>query len=893
MAVGATSARKAVLILAAAAISTILLSGAARALSVTVTVAPSTMNVDGTNGQLVNFTISNPSADISQFNFTLPSGFTYHGGGSGTTVSASVATFSPTPVPSWYNNTLTPIVASSGTAYFWFLVTTPTTPGSYSFTVSALDTAGTTSSNDVPVATADASAPVFSSSAVSPATPAQYTPSGVYNFSAVVTDNVGVGSIKFEWGGATNYTMLTTPAITSPASGVYNISLSGNDVVPGVYTWKWYAGDASGNESSTSAATYTVTKADNPMVMYFDGNVATSYSINQGSTVNVTGGGHVVSLYKNVTGGDIQAVTNPYVDLLPIGAYSFKMNSSGNANYSANATGVTYTLRVMTPPPSYSISTSLPTTWHLNAFALFNITWTDLNDANGFSMAFIQHNASGTATNYTMGRIVGTNTATYGLNVTQPMALTWRVYANNSANSWNATPTSNATIGKLTSTLTLSAVPGWSVLKGVQTSVSCLADTTGVTFYLFKNGVSASNPDIQTLATGDYTYLCNSTETGNYSASSAVIIMHVLGYAANASFVKAPGVVIAPKGSSNTTVVVVKNSGNASQPIGLSIYNITTTWYSVNATSATVAPSGTVAFLVNFTVPTTAEPKDYTGVYVAAAGNRTTMSGFVLRVTPSGNDTSEINATVSDYRASIEALLQGVNELKETTNSTNQTEAEQKALDAQQKLSQVDDYVATGDYHNAQLLLDQIKQLIADAQTALDAEKQVPAAQAEQAKENNLVIWGVGAGVAIVVVVLAFLLWPGKGFSQRTRSFTFKSPTEQGKQKVDDVVTKIEELGRKFPGTKKSFAPQNIQPQQAMQQPPSYQPQVVRPESADYSFQPKPMIPAAGRFANEQPLPKILKRPLTDTVSQKIEELKEFFKQKKRAGEVDLSRGVQ
>ena len=71
--------------------------------------------------------------------------------------------------------------------------------------------------------------------------------------------------------------------------------------------------------------------------------------------------------------------------------------------------------------------------------------------------------------------------------------------------------------------------------------------------------------------------------------------------------------------------------------------------------------------------------------------------------------------------------------------------------------------------------------------------------------------------------------------------------------------------------------------------PQTLQPQVASPASAGYSFQPKPMIPSAGRFSNEQPMPRIVKQPFMDTVSQKIEGLKDFLKQKKRSGEVDLS----
>lgn len=870
--------RRSITLLAATVLSVLLVSSAAYAATFTAALEQSTINA-GTSNVLVNFTVSNPSADLAQVNITLPSGFTYYGGGHGTNSSGS---FSPTPMPSWYNTTTTALVVASGTGYFWFRVTTPSTSASYNFNVSTKDSSSNYGSVNISVTVSDISAPFFSSNSTSPATPTTYGPAKNYTFNVTCADNVAVERMIFEWNGATNYTNIGGQPVANQSSGGYGITLT--DIAPGNYTWKWFARDTSNNESADGLGVYNITKANNPIIIYFDGNAATSYTISQGSTINVTAAGASVSLFKN--GTNITS-TNPYIDLLPIGDYAFKANSSGSANYSANATGVTYTLRVIAPPPSYSVSTTIPTTWYFNAFALFNVTWSDLNDANAFSVALIQLNHTGTATNYTMTRITGTNKSTYALNITQPMVLSWRVFANNSAGSWNATTPTESTIAKITPNLTLSVVPDWDVLRGVQTSVACTSNSAGVTLAFYRDGVSVSNPDIQTLATGYYVYVCNNTATTNYSTYSVTKMLRVLSYAADVSFTKVDTLVTVARNSTNSTIVVVKNVGNATQPVNITIDNITSSWYKLNATTINVASGYTTAFLVNFTPPLTADIKDYAGVFRVMTTNRTINSGFVLRVLPKADDKTAISSQLSGYRANVTLLLEDISRMKTDAGLTNQTSSEQKALEAMQKIEQAEDYMAAGDYFNAQQLFSSIETLIAGAVSDLAAEKRATETQEQQVQKTEWTTWIIVAVVALAVLVLAYLLWPGRGYSPRTSSYTFKSPAERSKEAVSELKDRIESLGSKIPGVpKKSFAPQKLQPQVPPLQYPSYEPQLYRPTPMGYSFRPKPMVPAAGRFAAQQQPLKLVKPSFLEAVAQKISSIKDMFKPKKE--EVEL-----
>ncbi|MBW2980006.1 hypothetical protein KY360_01135, partial [Candidatus Woesearchaeota archaeon] len=80
--------------------------------------------------------------------------------------------------------------------------------------------------------------------------------------------------------------------------------------------------------------------------------------------------------------------------------------------------------------------------------------------------------------------------------------------------------TASFTISKDTTTLTLTSAPSWSELDGTQTTVSCSADNTEVSVVLTRNATPVSNPDVQTLAIGDYLYACTAAATQNYTADS-------------------------------------------------------------------------------------------------------------------------------------------------------------------------------------------------------------------------------------------------------------------------------------------------------------------------------------------------------------------------------------
>jgi len=75
------------------------------------------------------------------------------------------------------------------------------------------------------------------------------------------------------------------------------------------------------------------------------------------------------------------------------------------------------------------------------------------------------------------------------------------------------------TVNPIEPTISLSISPKSRVSEGTETNVSGTCQA-GLTCTLYRNGVAVSNPDVQTLGVGNYTYVFNTTGNENYTAKS-------------------------------------------------------------------------------------------------------------------------------------------------------------------------------------------------------------------------------------------------------------------------------------------------------------------------------------------------------------------------------------
>ncbi len=812
----------------------------------------------GTSDILLNFTVTNNDGAlaITKVNITLPAGFSYSGGA--TYSRDDLATFNvlENNILSWINTTQ--LVTAGVSQYFWFYVDSTQTMGDSKFNVSTNDSASAFSSKNVTVEVADLSAPTNSSVTTSPSTPTAYAPHKNYTFNITWNDNVASPEqIKFEWQDTTNYTNTSGTPVVSIGSGVYGITLT--DLVAGNYSYKWFATDWNGTANATDATAYNITKADNPINLYFNGNLNQDQTINDGTQLNITATAKgTIYIYENdsLLSSGIGPLTNRKTP--SVAAYIYKANATGDSNYTVNSTGVSYDISVIYPPPRYSISTSIPSTWSRNAYALFNITWADDNDADGFDVALIQLNHSGTATNYTMTRITGTTISTYELNITNPMAFSWKVYANNSLGTWNSTPLANVTISKVAPTLSLTASPSWSVIKGTQTIISCTSPH--VTTTLYRDEVLVSAPDIQTLSTGDYVYVCNNTATVNYSSARESNILYVYRYMGDVSFVQYESLISVEQGASNSTTVILENVGNASQSVTFSVENITSTWYTLNATSVSLSVGERAAFLVNFTIDASTEVKDYTGQYKASTVNKTATSDFVLRVMPKEETQSDISTELALHRVNMTNLWNEINQSK--ARDVNVTVAEEKIIEAKEKIELAEEYIDNNDYFSAYQLFDDIESLISAAETELEA-----ALTEAGYKRTPLPSWAIWALVGTGICVggaLIYLLWPQSGYNEKTGRYTHKTPKERGLEALSEKKQKI--VGKIIKPTV------------------TYKPEFKQP-----SFKPlgieigQPTTTKVGRYTAQKD------KTLQKKISEKFSKLKNMFKKKRKYEEVELT----
>ncbi len=734
----------------------------------------------GLTSALFNFSITNNDAanNITKLNITLNSGFIYRGG-----ARQNLMTFylmESGTVLSWENSSY--IVNNSATVYIWFYASTPSLTGQQKINVSTIDNTGSFLSKNVTLELIDSNAPKWSSNTTTYSVPTSYLLNKNNTFNITWTDNLGLEDVKFEFNGV-NYTNTSSIPVKTSGSGVYGITLT--DLNANSYNYKWFAEDWNNTENATSVLLYNVSKAMNPITVYFDGSANTDKVVNLGETLNitVTGKGNVY-LYEN--GTLIGSGGSPLTYLRSLssrGIYVYQINGTSTANYTTNSTGSTYTIRVDYPSPRYSVSTSIPTTWSLNSYALFNVTWNDPNDSNGFSVALIQLNHSGSATNYTMTRIGSTNTSTYELNLTTPMTLTWRIYANNSYNTWNSTELNTSVISRISPTLSISVIPDWNVIKGTRTTVKCSSDQVSVNLY--RDGVLVSNPDVQTLSTGEYFYLCNNTLTVNYSSTYESKLLTAYNFMAVISFLNVDPIVTIVQNSSNSTTVVIKNTGNATQSVNFEIENITSTIYSINDSTVDISYGNKAAFSMNFTVSDSMELGDYKGNYKVTTSNSTYTYSFILRITPKAEDYETIENSIALYKANMNKLWSELNQTKAQYPELNYTSIETWILDTKAKIDSAENYVNQNNYYAAYELLGTIESNIASAESELNALKLNSGIFPSWIR--NLLI-GIGT---VVVMILAYLLWPVKGYDIKSGNYRHKTTKETGIEKLMDVKVKM------------------------------------------------------------------------------------------------------
>jgi hypothetical protein len=313
--------------------------------------------------------------------------------------------------------------------------------------------------------------PQWSNNKTSPLSGVNYSSGASYQFNITWTDETSVDKVIFEWGGTTNYTSSTTPAVYN-LSNEYYINLT--DLVAGTYTYKWYANDTFKNWNFSSH-TYKVNPAPSQTWLYLNWTQGDrSYNKSEIAYIyaNCTGcsSGDSISLVTNYTGtpSTINHIHNTtlkndaynYTNTANLALGSYWINAStSDQNHSESKKS--YILRVVdTTPPRYSNNSTNSTT--AGKPILFSVKWTD---DEGLSYAnFSLDNCTGTFKNIVNMSLSGKSawsnfTAT--INSTANCTIRWEVNASDTSNNWNVSENSfNTTTPLKIWNLVIRDVPG-------------------------------------------------------------------------------------------------------------------------------------------------------------------------------------------------------------------------------------------------------------------------------------------------------------------------------------------------------------------------------------------------------------------------------------------------
>ncbi|MBU0456940.1 MAG: hypothetical protein KKD75_02235 [Nanoarchaeota archaeon] len=356
-----------------------------------------------------------------------------------------------------------------------------------------------------------------------PPTPANNTYTNVLTHTFNMTCNESfVDTVWIDFNGTIN----STP-FNSGTSYWWTFTLA-----EGTYTYTGYCNDTAGNNASTETrilnidltnpnvilvspvdnyandtsdpvnVTFECNATDNygldNISLYITNNQNTSFALNQ--TTSISGTGNSTNWTLSLANGNYTWNCLAY-------------DTSGNNDWGDS--NISLIINYSDQPPYWSNNqTSIVPIYSPTTQSFFNITW---QDDYGVSIVWFESNYTGTLTNYSMNNVVGD---VYNYSAILPAGTHyWKSYANDTADQWNETYMWNFTIAKASSSCTLD-VSSSPVTYGTQTQANCTCDNPEAAAILYRNGTDVTiteNGTLITLPAGDWYYVCNTTETQNYT----------------------------------------------------------------------------------------------------------------------------------------------------------------------------------------------------------------------------------------------------------------------------------------------------------------------------------------------------------------------------------------
>jgi len=248
----------------------------------------------------------------------------------------------------------------------------------------------------------------------------------------------------------------------------------------GNYTLKVYSNDTFGHYRTTNVTFQLQNSKPQitisvPKENYYGTDFNTSITILGGmltdSYYNITDSSG--ALIQNNTASSINSPTFLWNEYINVTAYiedNYTITVYAQDNIGNNNTEQTWFVIDKTAPAYYNL-TITPLIAYNNDTVTIDIVWTD---SNHVSAVLIEHDANGTLTNYTTTDL-GNNsyTTTISSNLFQNgETISWTIYANDSANNWNSTPTNTFTIQNRAPTTTTIPAQTWNEDNNITINLS-------------------------------------------------------------------------------------------------------------------------------------------------------------------------------------------------------------------------------------------------------------------------------------------------------------------------------------------------------------------------------------------------------------------------------------
>ncbi len=248
----------------------------------------------------------------------------------------------------------------------------------------------------------------------------------------------------------------------------------------------------------------------------------------------------------------------------------------------------------------------------------------------------------------------------------------------------------------------------------------------------------------------------SSTGSGGGGASSGnattTTIITTLPKSSEISITSVPDDFGIVQGGSALKNVTVKNIGNISlSSVSLVLSGID--WYAVMPSGTNISKDLSFTFTINFTAPENAEVKEYEVTVTAKNDTISVSRSFKIRVLPS-NATVEsvIIPLYNEYISNISNLENRLAELK--SKGADVTELQNVLNTIKDKLNQANSSLSSQDYFTANVLLNDIKQLVRDFEAK--------AAEAKTSEFKIDIIYIIVPVAVGIIAVLAYLFWPTK-----------------------------------------------------------------------------------------------------------------------------------